>query len=114
MKIIFRSLLLIAVMAGLVFGYYYLMKYFAVSRSSLVSSEQIQEWQQATTRSEPIVVVGLIVREDSLYYLNLGNQGKIQVSSANLSLASYVGKQVEIVAEFKNDRLEVYKVQELE
>ncbi|KUK79288.1 MAG: hypothetical protein XD95_0495 [Microgenomates bacterium 39_7] len=114
MKLVLRLILLFAIMAGLIFGYYYLMRHFAISRDNQVSREQIQQWQQATTRSEPIVVVGKLIRENSLYYLNLGNEGKIQVQSTALSLSSYVDMQVEIVAEFKDDILQVYKIQELD
>ena len=114
MKVVLRLVLLITIMVGLVLGYYWLMQRFAASSDNLVGQEQIEQWRQTTVQGEPIIVVGALTQENSLYYLKLGEVGKTQVGSNSLSLSSYVGMRVEVVAEFRDGRLQVQKIQELD
>jgi hypothetical protein len=113
MKIIFRLLLLVAVMAGLVFGYYWLMQKYALPPEETALEERMVEWRKASQRGEEITVEGRLVRDDSGYKLVLNDRSRVDVRSNSLSLSSYIEKKVALWGEVQGEVLVVNKIQEL-
>lgn len=113
MKLIFRIILLIAIMAGLVFGYYRLMQRFASIQDEPIVSEQMQQWQQAAERGEQILARGRLTRSDGVYFLSFEDRSKVEVRGGSLALSSFIGKEVEVAGELRGEMLMISKVQEI-
>ncbi len=113
MKIIFRIILLIAMMVGLVFGYYWLMQRYSSSQNKMITGEQLQQWQLASERGEPILVKGRLTSDDNIHYFNVEEKGKIEVRSDNLSLSSFVNKEIEALGVLRGEVLVINKIQEV-
>lgn len=114
MKVIFRLLLLVAIMASLVFGYYWLMQKYATPPDGTIIDQKMSEWRQASERGEVIVVEGRLTRADGGYYLVFDDRSRVAARSDSLSLSSFIDKRVTVWGGVRGESLIINKIQELQ
>ncbi|GEM_PF-2380931 len=113
MKLIVRLLMLIAVMAILIGGYYYAMRHYS---APAVSTDKAKEYQRQIMNSaeESLVLTGTLTRIDFFYYLDQEDKLRIPVISQQIDLNSYIDKPVAVKVRLSGDQLDIFQIEELE
>lgn len=111
MKILTRLVMLIAVIIGLIGGYYLLMK-----RQSSRSQAPIKLQQHQILLDENqdgyITLTGKLAFDEGIFYIERKDNSKVVVASSQVDLYMFRDKQVVARARFVDDKLEVFRVEE--
>lgn len=105
-------MMLILVMVGLIYGYYWLMQNQADKAKLRTTGSS--SLLQSTNGNETLVLRGVIITNEGHYYLRLENGELVELSSASLMLSAFLEKEVEITGSFYREQLVVTKVDEVE
>lgn len=111
-KIIFRIILLIAVIVGLVYGYLFYMKQSALRQNEGVNSAYSQ-LEMLADKEGGVTLEGKVVIIDNSYFLELDEGTQIELKTTQLSLGSYLNKRVELSGKLNKQKVEISKIQEI-
>jgi len=111
-KILFRFILLILIIIGLIYGYYWAMQRFANTKES-EKTQSVEEIKNIVNQEGAVVLLGEIINIDNNYYLKQEDKVMVELKPSAISLISYINKKVEVTGTFSGNRLVISKIQEL-
>lgn len=111
-KILFRFILLVLIIIGLIYGYYWAMQRFANTKES-EKIQNIEEIKNIVDQEGVVILSGEIINVDNNYYLQQEDKVMVELKPAAISLISFIGKKVEVTGTFSGNRLVISKIQEL-
>ncbi len=111
-KIIFRIILLVAVIVGLIYGYLFYMKQSALKQDRGVNSSYSQ-LEMLADKEGQVTLEGEVVIIDNRYYLEIDGGTQVELKTTQLSLGSYLNKRVELSGKLNKERVEISKIQEI-
>jgi uncharacterized protein HemX len=112
MKILIRIAMLIAVIIGLIGGYYWLMQRQAVSHQVPVEFQQHQILLDEN-ENEYIRLTGRLVFDEGTFYIEREDKTRVAVASRQVDLYMFRDKQVTVGARFVDGKMDVFRVEEI-
>lgn len=113
MKVIFRLILLVLVMFGLIYGYLWWMRYQADQRSNRVKNTELVQDQSLFNQDREASFEGTLMIADNKYYLQLFDKSTIDLANSQIMLNSFLNKKVIVSGKLKDGKIIVSKVQEI-